>query len=126
MKTEHAGARLLSACGRFLTVACLCLLISCASSSAFRNGETALKNQNWDVAVAEYSRAMAQDPNNAEIKLKLGMAKMFAARAHYEEAVKMEESGKIQQAIMELEVSADLDPDNQATARELELSLIHI
>lgn len=95
------------------------LLAGCAGNSAFRNAELALKNKNWDVAVAEYSRAMAQDPNDAEIKLKLGMAKVLAARSHYEEAKRMEGAQKLQQAVMELEVAVDLDPDNMSASDEL-------
>lgn len=96
------------------------LVAGCAGNSAFRNAELALKNKNWDVAVAEYSRAMAQDPNNPEVKLKLGMAKVLAARSHYEEAKRMEDQNKLQQAIMELEVAVDLDPENQSASDELE------
>lgn len=116
MKTDRMG----TAARRLLLLAVLCLAAACATNSAFRNAETALRNQNWDVAVSEYSRAMAQDPNNAEIKMKLAMAKVFAARAHYEEAMRMQAAGKLQDAVMELEVSADLDPDNQATSQELD------
>lgn len=102
-----------------LLIAVLVAAAACTRNMAFHNGEAALKNKNWDVAVAEYSRALAQDPNNAEVKLKLGMAKMFAARAHYEEAKRMEDAGKMQEAAMELEVAADLDPDNKSAEDEL-------
>ena len=47
---------------------------------AFQNAELALKNKNWDIAVSEYSKALADNPDNAELKMKLNMAKMFASR----------------------------------------------
>ncbi|HSP05975.1 MAG TPA: FecR domain-containing protein, partial [Acidobacteriota bacterium] len=123
MKTDSESRRAiaaLTAVRRVLVLLGLCLAVSCASNTAFRNAETALANKNWDVAVAEYSRAIAQDPNNGEIKLKLGMAKVFAARAHYAEAKRMEDAGKLQEAAMELEVAVDLDPDNKTAGEELD------
>lgn len=113
--------RRISGSNQFLSVVLVFLLFAgCASNAAFRNAELALKNKNWDVAVAEYSRALAQDPNNAEIKLKLGMAKLFASRSHYEEAKRMEDAKKLQEAVMELEVAVDLDPDNKSASEELD------
>ena len=76
------------------------------------------QNKNWDVAVAEYSRALVSDPNNPEIKLKLSMAKVFASRLHYEEAKRRLEEGKLQEAVMELALAIDLDPDNRTAAEE--------
>jgi general secretion pathway protein D len=98
----------------------LLLLPSCTTNKTFKNAEVALKNKNWDVAVAEYSRALAADPNNPEIKLKLNMAKVFASRWHYEEAKRRQEEGKLQEAIMELSLAIDLDPDNKTAAEEYE------
>ncbi len=87
-------------------------------NKTFRNAEQALKNKNWDVAVAEYSRALASDPNNAEIKLKLNMVKVFASRWHYEESQRMLKENKLQEAAMELALATDLDPENRAAADE--------
>lgn len=91
-----------------------------ARSRSFRNAEQALKNKNWDVAVAEYSRALTSDPNNAEIKLKLSMVKVFASRWHYEEAQRRLKEDKLQEAVMELALATDLDPENRTAALEYE------
>jgi general secretion pathway protein D len=96
------------------------LLSSCASHQAFRDAEEALKNKNWDVAVAEYSRALSQNPNSPEIKMKLNMAKIFAARTHYEQAKRLLEAKDMEKAVIELEVASDLDPENKAVQDELD------
>ncbi len=96
----------------------LLILPSCAGNKAFHDAEVALKNKNWDVAVAEYSRALVSDPNDPEIKLKLSMAKVFASRLHYEEAKRRLEEGKLQEAVMELALAIDLDPDNRTAGEE--------
>lgn len=91
----------------------------CVRTRPFLKAEEALKNKNWDVAVAEYSRALAQNPNDPEIKLKFNMAKIFAGRWHYEEGKRLLEEGKIQEAVMELELASDLDPENKAAVADL-------
>jgi general secretion pathway protein D len=91
----------------------------CARNLAFQRAENALKNKNWDVAVAEYSRALAENPNDPEIKLKFNMAKIFASRWHYEEAKRQLQAGKVQESLMEFELAAELDPENRAIAQEL-------
>jgi general secretion pathway protein D len=87
-------------------------------NQSFRDAEVALKNKNWDVAVAEYSRALVADPNNPEIKMKLNMSKVFASRWHYEEAKRRLEEDKLQEAVMELALATDLDPENKTAAEE--------
>lgn len=85
-------------------------------NDAFNLGEEALKNKNWDVAVAEYQRALAANPNDPEIHLKFNMAKVFAARQHYETATRMLNNKKIEDAVAELTVATNLDPDNSSAA----------
>lgn len=109
-----------STCLKFfcLLIIAAALIVSCANNKSFRNAEQALKNKNWDVAVAEYSRVLATDPNNAEVKLKLNMVKVFASRWHYEEAQRRLKENKLQEAVMELALATDLDPENRAASDE--------
>ena len=92
---------------------------ACAGNPAFQNAEEALKNKNWDVAVYEYQQAQNKDPNNPEIKLKLSMAKIFAARWHYEEAKRHLEKDNLEKAAEQLELATELDPENNAAQEEL-------
>lgn len=107
---------------RIRTLLSLILLSSLLSTGcvhkndAFQLGEEALKNKNWDVAVAEYQRALAANPNDPEIHLKFNMAKVFAARQHYETATRLLNTRKVQEAVAELVVATNLDPDNSSAA----------
>ena len=92
----------------------------CAANQAFRNGEKALKNKQWDVAVSQYEQALKKDPDNAEIKLKFNMAKVFASRTHYEQAKRQIESKNLEKATIELELAVSLDPENKPAAEKLE------
>lgn len=109
-------------CGAWILLFVLVLIpsFSCSSrKNAFRNAEAALENKNWDVAVAEYSRALAQDPENVEIKMKLNMARVFASRLHYEEARRHLDKNEVEDAAIQLELAVDLDPDNKAAVDQL-------
>lgn len=85
-------------------------------NDAFNLGEEALKNKNWDVAVAEYQLALAGNPNDPEIRLKFSMSKVFAARQHYETATRLLQNKKIQETVAELVVATNLDPDNSSAS----------
>lgn len=97
----------------------LLFVAGCANHRAFHEAEQALKNKNWDVAVAEYSRALLETPNDPEVHLKLDMAKIFASRQHYEESTRKLANNELQQAVVELEVATDLDPDNREAVEAL-------
>jgi general secretion pathway protein D len=98
----------------------LALCVSgCVHSSSFSKAEEALKNKDWDVAVAEYSAALKKEPNNPEIKLKLNMAKIFASRTHYEQAKRLLEKKNLQDAVIHLELATNLDPENKSAAELL-------
>ena len=54
-----------------------------------------------------------ESPNDPEIQLKLNMAKIFSSRQHYEEAKRKLDSEQLQDAVVELEIAVNLDPDNR-------------
>ncbi|HET6266960.1 MAG TPA: secretin N-terminal domain-containing protein, partial [Acidobacteriota bacterium] len=92
----------------------LCLSGCVHNHEAINNGDAALNKQQWDVAVAEYSRALALDPGNAELKLKFDMAKTHASREHYDKAKRFLAAHNMQETVAELEIATQLDPGNTA------------
>ena len=105
-----------------LAIVCVVLtfcISGCVHKSSFSKAEDALKNKDWDVAVSEYSNALKQEPNNPEIKLKLSMAKIFASRTHYEQAKRLLEKNDLQNAVIQLELATNLDPENRGASEEL-------
>ena len=64
--------------------AALAALLSsgCATSSAFRAGETAERRQDYDKAVLEYSKALKESPNNLDYRKSLERARLRASQEH--------------------------------------------
>ena len=54
--------------------------LGCATSSAFRDGQKAERIQDWDQAVLQYSRALQDDPDNAQYVRALGRARRKSPR----------------------------------------------
>jgi hypothetical protein len=52
----------------------------CAAGRAFRKGQEASRNGQWDAAVEEYTRAVQEDPDNAMYKITLERAMQTAAQ----------------------------------------------
>ncbi|RPJ73225.1 MAG: tetratricopeptide repeat protein, partial [Acidobacteria bacterium] len=72
-------ARLLLALG--LGVAAV-VLAGCAATTALNHGRQAEQRQDYDRAVAEYSKALRLDPDNANARLALQRAKLRASEYH--------------------------------------------
>lgn len=102
---------------------------SCTSYRAYHEAQTAEQQKNWDVAVAEYERAVEIDPNNRTYKLARDRARREASRMHFEkgkvlrnaasQATGAEQYRLAQLAAQELQLTVRLDPSNQFAAVEL-------
>lgn len=106
------------------------LLSSCGSYNAYKKAATAEQAKDWDVAVAEYEKALEIDPGNREYKLALDRARREASRAHFEkgkifraeaaQAKTADEQFRLAQlAATELQLVVKLDSTNQYAAVEL-------
>lgn len=94
-------------------------LCGCASSSAFRAGQTAERQQDWDRAVIEYSRALRQKPGNTGYRLSLERARLRAAEAHIIAARRMAARGRYKEALEEYRLALDLNPNAAGLADEV-------
>ena len=96
---------------RLIAVVALAVMVSgCAASRAFRRGEDASRNGNWDVAVTEYTEAVQADPDKPEYKIQLERAMQSAAQAHISRAREMEEKGALDAALADYAAPASLTP----------------
>jgi general secretion pathway protein D len=93
-------------------------LFGCATSSAFRAGEKAERQQDWDRAVLEYSRALHNDPGNKNYRLSLERARLRAAQAHVITARRMAARGQYKEALDEYRLAQDLNPGAQGLGEE--------
>jgi general secretion pathway protein D len=110
-------------------VALLIPLASCASYNAYQRAHMAEQEKNWDVAVAQYERALEIDPDNTMYRIGLSRAKLEASRVHFAKGKSLRDASRTttdperlrlaQLAATELELTVKLDPTNQFAAVEL-------
>jgi general secretion pathway protein D len=98
---------------RLLTAGALLLLAGCATSSAFRAGESAESRRDYDRAVIEYSKALHEHPDNVDYKRSLERARLRAADHHADAGRLLEGRGLYKEALDELHLALDLNPDSQ-------------
>jgi general secretion pathway protein D len=102
---------------RLTVVLLLAFIVSgCAAGRAFRKGEEATRAGNWDAAVAEYTRAVQENPNRAEYKIALERATQTAAREHITRAQELEAKDQLDAALIEYRRAMELDGSNRLAA----------
>src|SRR5689334_11326859 len=95
---------------------------SCASTNSLKTARNAEMSQNYDIAVAEYTKMLRQDPANREAKQGLERAKLRAAQDHFTNARRLSASGKLDEALVEYQIAAELNPSSADIDRELQIT----
>mgnify|MGYP003577320646 CR=1 FL=1 len=107
----------------WLTAVILCLLVTagagCATTSLIRNGQRAEQLQDYDLAVVEYTKALQKDPDNRELRQVLERAKLRGAQAHYTRGRRLANVAKVDEALIEFQLAADLNPGSSEIADAL-------
>ena len=80
-----------------------------------RNAEA---SQNYDVAVAEYTKLLRDNPNSREARQGLERAKLRASQDHFTSARRLSSTGKLEEALVEYQLAAELNPGNAEIERE--------
>jgi general secretion pathway protein D len=91
----------------------------CAARLAYRQGHSEARKGNWDLAVARFTRALQQDPDNIGYKIALENARIQASRQHYELARRHLLALELERAAEELQIAANYDPGNKSAADDL-------
>lgn len=87
------------------------LLAGCATGGAFvRAGERAEQVQDYDRAVAEYTRALQEDPENTTARLALERARLRSSQEHFSRGRRFEATGRLDEALVELQLAAEMNP----------------
>ena len=109
-----------NACRRVAACLVLSALASgCAASASFRHGRDAERRKDYDRAVVEYTKALRQNPDDADARLSLERAKLRASQDHFNRARRFAALGKLDQALVEYEVASELNPTNLEIDEEL-------
>ena len=95
------------------------LATGCAAGRAFRKGQEASRNGDWDIAVQEYTKAVQEDPDNAMYKITLERAMQTAAQEHISRARELESKDQLDMALIEYRRAVELDATNRSAASKV-------
>ena len=102
-------------------VLALAVSAACASAGAFRRGERAERQRDYDRAVVEYAHALKLAPENQEYQQALERARRRAAEAHSAKARMLSARGQHKEATDEIRLALDLVPDSPSYLEDLRL-----
>ena len=94
------------------TLALTTAFAGCATTASFHSGQRAELAQDYDRAVADYTAALKKHPNDRTTQLALERAKLRASQDHFMRARRLEASGKLDEALVEPQIAAELNPGN--------------
>jgi len=98
---------------RFAAVLALTIAIGgCATTGTYRSAQLAEQSQDYDRAVADYTVALKKHPNDRTTQLALQRAKLRASQDHVARARRLEATGKLDEALVEYELAAELNPSD--------------
>ncbi len=98
----------------------LAVLVGCATTASIQKGRKAESLQNYDLAVAEYTKVLREHPDNKEALQGLERAKLRASQEHFTAARRLSATGKLEEAMVELQIASELNPANGDIDRELQ------
>lgn len=113
MPTRQASAHWLAA----FTV--MTLLAGCATTGVLREARRAEERLDYDRAVIEYTRALQLDPNSVTARTGLQRAKVRASQDHFTRARRFAALGRLDEAVAEYQLAAELSPLSSEITEEL-------
>ncbi|MCC7125117.1 MAG: hypothetical protein IT178_09725 [Acidobacteria bacterium] len=105
-----------------LTVLALVLSLAfsaCATTRSLSDARLAESRQDYDTAVAEYTRALRQNPNSKDARFGLERARLRASQDHFAAGRRLAALGKLEEAVVEYQIAAELSPLNGDIQNEL-------
>jgi general secretion pathway protein D len=91
----------------------------CAHSAAMRAGREAERLKDYDRAVVEYTKAIRQSPDDKDARLSLDRSKLRASAAHYQRGRRLTANQRFEEALIEYQLAAELNPTDADVDREL-------
>jgi general secretion pathway protein D len=92
-----------------VTLALAMMAAGCVTTG-MRAGQLAEQGQDYDRAVVEYTKVLKEHPDNREARLSLDRAKLRAALEHYNRGLRMRNGGRLDEALVELQIASELNP----------------
>ena len=104
---------------RALPVVLALALSACAASTASHLGREAEYRQDYDRAVVEYTKALRQKPDDADARIGLERVKVRASENHLQRARRLSATGKLDEALVEYSMAAELNPTSSVIDDEM-------
>jgi general secretion pathway protein D len=98
------------------------VLSGCATTAMLRKARDAEQAQDYDRAVAQYTLAVRQAPANPNARLALERSKLRASEFHFNRGRHLAAAGKLDDAVVELQVAAELNPGSSDVDKELRVA----
>jgi len=95
------------------------LSAGCATGGALRAGQRAEQLQDYDVAVAEYTKAVRERPNDRDARIALDRARLRAADAHFARGRRFASQNRFEEALIEFQIANELNPASAEVEAEL-------
>ena len=95
-------------------------LSACVTSAALRDARRAEDRQDYDLAVVEYTRALQRDPDSHSARTGLQRARLRASQEHFTRARRHVANRRLDEAVAEYKLAAEMNPDNRVIVEELE------
>jgi len=105
--------------GAAVAVAITVSLASCATNKSLKRARSADELREVDIAVAEYTKAVREEPNNREAIQGLQRAKLRASEEHLFRGRRLYAQGHYDDALIELQIAVELNPTNADADRDL-------
>ncbi|MEZ5318433.1 MAG: hypothetical protein R2752_13620 [Vicinamibacterales bacterium] len=97
-------------------------LSGCATTSALQRAQAADRLRDYDLAVAEYTEAVRQHPDDYEARVGLDRARLRASQAHHQRGRQLYAQRRYQEAILELQIANETNPTSPDVERDLRLA----
>lgn len=103
---------------RRLTIVLVLAVVAagCAAGRAYRRGQEAARNGDWDAAVTYFTEAVQESPNKPEYKIALERANQSASQEHIGRARQLEEKDQLDAALVEYQKALQTDSTNRLAA----------
>jgi general secretion pathway protein D len=91
----------------------------CATAAMMRDARRAEERQDYDRAVVEYTRAVQRNPDSVDARTGLQRAKLRAAQEHFTRARRLAATGRLEEAVAEYQLAAEMNPASGEITEEL-------
>src|SRR5262249_20714317 len=87
-------------------------LSGCATSNAFHAGQKAEREDDFDRAVVEYTRAVRATPEARNARAALQRARLRASQEHFFAGRRLAGSERYEEALIEFQLASELNPSD--------------